>query len=274
MNRLALGALLLVGAALSAACDEHSARNGILASTAATPQLTQSYAMPVHVTATASASGCDNSPGPYITLNGQLALGGLGSRFTFTNNQKGTHTYSEDHKVDVTVVPAGDAITIPKQPVQGGVGGNPFIWVQLVDGADAPLTSEIYLGRCVQGLDGFAADFDLSSVATALVVADSCSNSPGPYITLGGELALKPGVKAKLIFRNNDNPVGGPHEADSTAAVSIEIVPPGQVIQFQKQPVLGGVGGNPWIYFQFLSGTGAKIGQEVLLGRCVQLNQA
>ncbi len=143
MNRLALGALLLVGAALSAACDEHSARNGILASTAATPQLTQSYAMPVHVTATAGASGCDNSPGPYITLNGQLALGGLGSRFTFTNNQKGTHTYSEDHKVDVTVVPAGDAITIPKQPVQGGVGGNPFIWVQLVDGADAPLTSEM-----------------------------------------------------------------------------------------------------------------------------------
>src|SRR5256886_10701657 len=89
--------------------------------------------MPVHATASATTSGCDNSPGPYVTLNGALAVGGLGTRLTFTNNQKGTHSYSVQAQHDVTVIPAGQAITIPKQPVLGGAGGNPFIWLQLVD---------------------------------------------------------------------------------------------------------------------------------------------
>jgi len=47
-------------------------------------------------------------------------------------------------------VPAGESITIPKQPVLGGVAGNPFIWVQLEDGNGRALTDEVYLGRCEQ----------------------------------------------------------------------------------------------------------------------------
>jgi len=104
-----------------------------------------------------------------------------------------------------------------------------------------------------------------------VVFAGDCTNNPGPYITLSGALTLNAGVSAKLIFRNNDNPVGGPHEADVTTSVKLEILPPGTTIQFPKQPVLGGVGGNPWIYLQFLTGGGATIGAEYLIGRCVQL---
>lgn len=34
--------------------------------------------MPVHVKAQASASGCENAPGPTVALTGEVALGGLG----------------------------------------------------------------------------------------------------------------------------------------------------------------------------------------------------
>src|SRR5256886_14233580 len=108
--------------------------------------------MPVHAAASATTSGCDNSPGPYVTLNGALAVGGLGTRLTFTNNQKGTHSYSVQAQHDVTVIPAGQAITIPKQPVLGGAGGDPLILLQLLDGQGAPLPRGTHLGRCVQGL--------------------------------------------------------------------------------------------------------------------------
>ncbi len=272
MNRFAPTVLALLGPAVIAGCTEQaSQQHDILAAVVAQPQVTQSYAMPVHATASAATSGCDNSPGPYVTVSGALALGGLGTRLTFTNNQKGTHSYSVQAQHDVTVIPAGQAITIPKQPVLGGAGGNPFIWLQLVDDKGAPLTGEIYLGRCVQGLMSLAADFTLPSSALAVVFAGDCTNNPGPYITLSGTLTLNAGVSAKLIFRNNDNPVGGPHEADVTTSVKLEILPPGTTIQFPKQPVLGGVGGNPWIYLQFLTGGGATIGPEYLVGRCVQL---
>lgn len=43
-------------------------------------------------------------------------------------------------------------------------------------------------------------------------------------------------------------------EADEETVVEVEIVPPGHTIQFPKQPVQGGVGGNPWIYAQFEQG--------------------
>lgn len=42
-------------------------------------------------------------------------------------------------------------------------------------------------------------------------------------------------------------------------------------MELPKQPVQGGVGGNPWISVQLLGGAGDLIGTEVLLGHCVQL---
>lgn len=275
MHRLALAALILLGPAVVTACSDQAGSPERLdaLTTAAPPQVTQSFAMPVHATTFTSVSSCDNSPGPYITIEGGFALGGLGSRFTFTNNVKGTHTYSSDAHVDITAVPNGQNITIPKQPVLGGVGGNPFIWVQLEDGNGNALTDEVFVGRCVQGL-GKNVAVDFSSLANALAnvsISGDCQNNPGPFITLSGDLTVQSGLTAKLIFRNNDNPVGGPHQATADAVVNVQLVPPGQTITFNKQPVLGGVGGNPWIWFQFLNGQGVGIGSQVLLGRCVQL---
>lgn len=81
----------------------------------------------------------------------------------------------------------------------------------------------------------------------ASVTTFDCTNSPGPWITFEGGVALA-GVNVELVFRNNIN-----------------------TLRFPKQPVLGGVGGNPWISVRFASGSGNPLGEEVLLGRCVQL---
>ncbi len=272
-----LGALT-VAAAFVAGCDRPQVNPAGLrsADVVSSPMsVTAALAIPASVRTNTAVSSCDNSPGPYITMSGEFALGGLGSRLIFRNNAKGTHTYTAESHSDVTVVPNGDAITIPKQPVLGGVGGNPFIWIQFTDDKDTPLSGEIYLGRCVQGLTAAAGlDFSVLSAATAYFEAGGCYNNPGPTITLSGDLRVRPGLGARFIFRNNDNPVGGPHEFDDATLVRITLVPPGMDVQFPKQPVLGGVGGNPWISFQFLSGTGAAVTSEYLLGRCVQMTKA
>lgn len=236
---------------------------------AAVKQVSTDYSMPVHASMVASASGCENSPGPVVTLEGALALGGLGAELVFKNNVKGTHTHVEQSTAEVVVIPEGESIQIPKQPVNGGVGGNPFIWLQFVDSNGNALTPEFFLGRCVQGPMDISADFFIPSTATAVVASDSCSNT-GSTIKLDGELALT-GINAKLIFRNNDNPVGGPHEHDEPTTVDIVIIPAGQSIEFAKQPPLGGVGGNPLISIRFLDGNGQPIGDEFDLGRCNKL---
>jgi len=214
-------------------------------------------------------SDCSNSPGPQITLDGTISLGGLNVELIFRNNVKGTHTYVAESTSEVVAVPQGGTLVIPKQPSLGGVGGNPFIWIQFVDGDGNALSGEIYLGRCVQG--SAKVDSDLGAFASALVdfAALDCSNNPGPWITVEGSTSFPSGVNAQLIFRNNDNPVGGPHEAIRSAYVSI--IPAGLTLTIPKQPVLGGVGGNPLIYTRLELGDGTVIGKEVLLGRCVQL---
>ncbi len=272
--RMHFAALALGGAALISACDQNRGTAPLSADLIAGSQpMSLAFTMPVTVHATTSMSSCDNSPGPYITLNGSLALSGLGTRLAFTNNQKGTHTYTKDNSATLTVIPSGDAITIPKQPVLGGVGGNPFIWIQLTDDHDNALTNEIYLGRCVQGVDkNVDAILSLPATAVASIATEGCYNNPGPTITLSGNFTLTPGLGARMIFRNNDNPVGGPHEFDNARVVRATLLPPGEDVSFPKQPVLGGVGGNPWIWFQFLSASGAELMSPALVGRCVQLN--
>ena len=180
------------------------------------------------------------------------------------NNAKGTHTATVVSQFDVTLLPPDSTITIPKQPVRGGVGGNPHISLQFHDGNGNDLSEEYYLGRCVQGLK-VASDLQQEVLAQANVHADGCSNHKGPFITLEGAVVLS-GLHARIIFRNN---IKGTHTAEDSRDVAI--VREGTKIVLPKQPVKGGVGGNPIISIQFLHDDGEPIGEPAVLGRCVQL---
>ncbi len=140
------------------------------------------FEMPVNIQTSMSTSGCSNSPGPTITLQGALSLGGMGVKLLFENNVKGTHTYTVESTASATVIPQGQSIQIPKQPVFGGVGGNPYIWLQFMDSHDNPLSGTTFLGRCVQGLFTTSADFTIPSTAMAQGehTVYNCQRSPHP----------------------------------------------------------------------------------------------
>src|SRR5438093_1088048 len=108
------------------------------------------FEMPVNIQTSMSTSGCSNSPGPTITLQGALSLGGMGVKLLFENNVKGTHTYTVESTASATVIPQGQSIQIPKQPVLGGVGGNPWIFLQFTDGKGNTVSGSFMMGRCVQ----------------------------------------------------------------------------------------------------------------------------
>jgi hypothetical protein len=227
-------------------------------------QVGATFSQPIHVTAKINETGCNNSPGPQVTISGEIALGGLQAKLILANNVKGTHTTEVTLATNVVLLPLGSKITIPKQPVLGGVGGNPLIWIQFYDNNGNNLSDEIFLGRCVQGLT-LQNDFLNSSIAALLVSASGCDNNPGPYIYFGGGVSLS-GLHARFIFRNN---VQGTHTAVATSEVSI--IPDGTVLKIPKQPVLGGSGGNPLVWVQLLQGDGTAIGDPQFLGRCNQL---
>jgi len=146
------------------------------------------------------------------------------------------------------------------------VGGNPWISMQIVDTNGNPLSGEVLLGRCVQGAFASSVDFSATVIGQAIIETLDCTNNPGPHINVSGSMSVSPGIKARIIFRNQRT-VGAPHEAIAMADVTL--FSNGFAFSFPKQPVLGGVGGNPWISVRFANPE--PIGPETLLGRCVQL---
>lgn len=225
------------------------------------------FSMPASLNVFPSVDACENNPGPFITLDGDVTLGGLGGKLIFRNNTKGTHEHQEDVIINVSLVPKGEQIKFHKQPSLGGVGGNPWIYAQFFNNPGTAFSDEILLGRCVQGLDPAALGFAIPAGASVTVSGGSCSNHPGSSISVSGELTLG-GIDATVIFRNNEK---GTHEYDADTEIGIEILPADGPIKFAKSPHEGGAGGNPLVYFQFMDGNDNPMGGEVLLGRCSKL---
>jgi len=238
-------------------------------------QVTSTLSEPMNLQASVSAFECENSPGPWINFEGAVTLAGLNVQLIFRNNiNKDVHTRVEEIRTVVGVT-TGTTIRIPKQPshpFEGGtgtgVGGNPWISIQIVDSNGRPLSGEIVLGRCVQGVFNPTVEFVTGVIAQALIETLDCTNNPGPFINVSGSMTVSPGVKARLIFRNQRTD-GAPHEASAMADVTL--FTDGFTFSFPKQPVQGGVGGNPWISVRFADASGQPMGPETLLGRCVQL---
>jgi hypothetical protein len=208
-----------------------------------------------------------NHPGPYITMSGELTLGAIDAVMIFRNNEQGTHEHTEDISVRVSLS-SEQVIRFNKQPPLGGVGGNPFIFLQLTDSRGDTLSDKILLGRVVQGV--LPVDLNIRNFVDIVAqIAGSCSNSPGPFITLDGDVAFR-GINARLIFQNSPH-ANAPHQREESLEVNVELTQPSGVIRFSKQPPLGGVGGNPRIYVRFECH--GESSDEIYLGRCVQLSR-
>jgi hypothetical protein len=213
-----------------------------------------------------------NNPGPYVNFSGLVTTAsGFGVNTIFRNNMKGTHEYEDEKGVEVSLFPVGKSITIPKQPSRGGVGGNPYLYIQFEDVQGNAVSEEIFIGRIVQGAS-FKGSQRVINAATTYVdyTIQGCSNSPGPNITFDAGMSLE-GLNCRIIFRNNPK---GTHEASEDISSVAQVIADKMEFSFPKQPVLGGVGGNPWIWTQFTDGNSRALSDEILLGRCEQLDKA
>jgi hypothetical protein len=234
---------------------------------------------------------CKNSPGPTISLgDGKVLLGDVEGQLTFSNNLKFTHVADPGVLVKAAVLlDFGFPVLIPKQPSRPadyygsdltgtGVGGNPWIYAELYDAKgnglkklDGSALGPILLGRCVQGAAVIDQDFLQAAIATARIHHDdddNCYNNPGPYIYIEDGIIALSGVKVKVTFTNNAKFT---HAAAGDATLEFVVISPNGTVTIPKQPPLGGAGGNPHVWFQFLNG-GEPVGTfpGFYLGRCVQ----
>lgn len=243
---------------------------GLAPGARATPaSVSKNFNFPVHAETDISSAVCDNT-GSTIEVGSYLSFGGLSVQVTFKNNVQGTHTVVTTGTATLGVsVPGG--LSIPKQPVVGGVGGNPWMSFEYTDASGVPLPGQkpVVLGRCVQGFQThLSSDLAVPSTASAWVKALECSNK-GTTISMTGYKSGA-GIRGLLLLDNNINKVV--HEAQAAAALRLDLT---DIAPVSKGGNAGGAGGNPMIYLRFLGqdpqGHAYNITDDIYLDRCVKL---
>ena len=117
-------------------------------------------------------------------------------------------------------------------------------------------------------------------VRVSLTTSVTCSNNPGPTISLGGTIAVGT-VRTAVWFQNNV--LGTQSTAPQVTGLSFAVTPSQGTLTLAKAPVpltgggwltgSTGAGGNPWISVDILNSAGTSaIGGPVLVGKCVQLD--
>lgn len=240
---------------------------------AASVQVDQPYKAKFSAQFEMSPKICDNRTSE-IDLSGTLTFGGIAVNVLFENQDnnttrgKGHHTGGGSTTAELLLSNFGIK-SLPKQPVNGGVGGNPWIYIQLEDTTGATVSEPILLGRCVVGQSAKSGKYDgfLDADASALIATLPCDQKT-TSVDIGAS-GMHEGVNAKVIFTNNRK--FNTHVAETDAVVSLGLA---DVMTWTKGGQAGGVGGNPLVSVQFTDGIGgAPVGPNHKLGRCNQLNR-
>lgn len=239
------------------------------------------------------AVNCENSGGPQITLSGfSASRGNLDARVKLTN-PSGKRSIQTTESAVMTLDISDLGSSFVKQPAFGGVGGNPYIYVQMSGDAGMSL-----LGRCVQSDltfkgknktgnngNGFWRAWHNSADIPVDFSASTFTSQCSPNVTefnMGNVLAWgRPGtndggLNATFVFSNRGDLAGksveesagpGNHysadESDVKVSVSVGI---GRFLKNGRDGNIQGIGGNPYVEV-FLSSDGRDTGSKGL-GRC------
>ena len=230
----------------------------------------EDVSLPLTVTLSGTVGECTNT-GSSITLGATIGVGALGLTTIFKNNVKGT----KEVTLGTSSMTVSDATVeeLPKQPVLGGTGGNPYISVGLArenaSGVLSLVSPTRLVGRCVQGgtLAPETVTSTLPTSAAALATGITCS-SKGSEVGLDTS-AASGGLYAVIVFDNNINKVVHRRIEAGDAVVPLK---GGTTKKGWGQS--NGAGGNPLVYLQWDDGDATTTNPEYFLGRCKDLMPA
>jgi hypothetical protein len=234
---------------------------------------TGAYKIPVTAQFNVAPKACDNRTSD-IDISGELSFPGVGVDIRFQNQDNNLSPGAVKHTKEVATTASFTIYdfavnSLPKQPVRGGVGGNPRIYVLLKDDQGNYISDPIYVGRCVTGNSYKSGKYTawLDADASAILTSLTCDQKGGPFVDIGTE-GNHDGLDADVIFTNNAKFT---HATDPYAAkIALTLSPP---LHERKGGGVngGGVTGNPLLSARFHDHNGVPMQDYIPLGRCNQL---
>ena len=201
------------------------------------------------------ALDCSNSGGNQITIGGsQSGLPQVNGKVTYKSPSGKPGVWSDGGML----LSAGPQTYLDKRGVNGGVGGNPWIYI------NGPSGSPTLLGRCVQD---FKANWSLNRTVTMPVTAVSralqCSVDAS-VVEANASTTDMVGTEVTVTFdsKSPDN-ASTPHPHKDSKAIKFSLTSTGGYPMGGKHK---GIGGNPDVYLNISTDT--PVGDGMYLGRC------
>ena len=229
----------------------------------AAKQVQKVVTIPAEYTATVQTSNCMAAQGPQVNISGDLNPAGLEAEIIFSQPGK-----VDEFTSGQEVVPQNTPIPLTQQQVVGGLGDNPFLWLQLVDSKGRPMSSEIFLGQCSQGTFNASASLLVPLDTTAEITTDACATSRPEVQVINGSAEFSP-INGRLILRSTTEVHGG---QKNEVTLDLVLLPTGQEYAFPQPIVQGQISANPQISLQFREGGGSPVGNQINFGRCSTLS--
>lgn len=227
---------------------------------------------------------CDNR-GNMITVGGTLLIPGLKAN-VFAMGGGGNHQAEAEMGASFEIFMEDDLV-LPKgqnHPFLTGVGGNPRIGVRpsssdcgegMIASQSSQCKAIVELGRCKQlGTGKSFPDMELF-FDLAIDGLLECDNS-GSHITFGGK-PFKGNMDVDIIFNAQSPDLDDSRDQAFTSAATMKMNSLEGFEGLPKSPAKGGVGGNPYLFFQvelkepngMAKGFESKNSEMEFFGRCV-----
>lgn len=206
-----------------------------------------------------------------LSVTCALTLNGPHARLLF---RKGAEREPDDASVpiaaDSALLPSAPRIVMSEQLLKIAPGSAPMVWVTFQSARRTPFANTICLGRCEDSAVRADPRFEVPATINVWLKARRLSEREGPVLSLIGELTLADGVSLQVRLATDCNRIGEPD--NKVMAAEFPILPPGAAVEVPQRAVAPGTAGNPWVSFLLRDWAGGIAGEEVSVGRCVQLH--
>jgi hypothetical protein len=213
-----------------------------------------------------SEGGCPE--GAKLSLEGSIGLERLQARLLLRRAWSDETELPHNEEFDVALVPKLERIEVPRVVGAAPVGAGRSLRVRFVDGRGQALSHEMYVGRGSREAMTVQAHLGVPAEVIVWLTATDCAHARGPILDMAGELRFPAGIVGSFQLRDDRNPPG---DALGSGTVDLAVLPAGVDVPFRPQRVMAATGGSPWLSVRFMDVSGRLFGDEVAVGRCVQL---
>lgn len=210
----------------------------------------QQINVPVTLQAIVEAMDCSNHQGAYVNFGGSYEVGSINAHVHFKSGKTSVLGSGDSEFVEnVEVVPATSG-SFNKQPSLGGVGGNPYIWVQINNDA------WIYAGRCVQGFRMVIdRTYQVPSTVSTFNKSMTCSNTESSMVIDDAQVTSG-SIPMQVML--DSQWTGQMRPSTKAAGVTVTINGSGSFTSGHRPR---GMGGNPDILLGFGTNSAGSLGK-------------